>query len=94
MKVSSVIKKPLISEKNNFLVSQNVYAFEVSLKATKPLIKKIIEKSFRTKVKKVRTLICRKLYKANRFGVKKVRYWKKALVKLKTGEKISIFERT
>jgi large subunit ribosomal protein L23 len=87
-----LIKKPLITEKNTFYQEQGVYAFEVDSKASKPEIKKAIEKGFRVKVDEVRTLNCRGKAKSNRFGSGRVPRWKKALVKLSPGQKIEIFE--
>ncbi|MCB0342936.1 MAG: 50S ribosomal protein L23, partial [Bdellovibrionales bacterium] len=68
---------------------QNVYVFEVDRVATKTDVKKAVEKFFRVKVVSVRTSICRSRTSRTRT---KVKYWKKAMVKLAPGEKISIFE--
>jgi large subunit ribosomal protein L23 len=88
-----IIKKPLISEKNaGHAEDSNTYAFEVDLKADKEQIKKAIEKSFRVKVDSVRTLICRGRYFRKQAKLGAPKHWKKALVKLKAGERISIFE--
>lgn len=94
MSVLSLIKRPLVSEKSNRLAENNTYVFQVELSATKPLIKKALEIGLRVKVKKVRTLVARKQHKKNRFGGKKVKYWKKAFVTLKQGEKMPLFEKT
>lgn len=91
--MKSIIKKPLISEKNaGHAEDANTYAFEVELGATKTEIKAAIEKNFRVKVAGVRTQICRGRYfrKQARLGAPK--HWKKALVKLVEGEKIGLFE--
>ncbi|MBL7689634.1 MAG: 50S ribosomal protein L23 [Bdellovibrionaceae bacterium] len=88
-----VIKKPLVSEKNAAHAEDlGVYAFEVQLDASKPDIQKAIETAFNVKVESVRTMVCRGKYfrKQAKLGAPKT--WKKALVKLKAGEKISIFE--
>ena len=87
-----VIKKPLVSEKNSLLSEQGYYAFEVDRKASKTDVKKAVEKAFRVKVLKVTTQVCRGRARRTKIGVGKVRYWKKALIKLAPGEKISIFE--
>ena len=87
-----VIKKPLVSEKNSLLSENGIYAFEVDRKASKTDVRKAIEKSFRVKVESVNTMVCRNRSRRTKLGLSKVRYWKKALVKLKAGEKISIFE--
>lgn len=87
-----VIKKPLISEKNSVLAEKNIYVFEVEKKATKTEIKTAVEKMFKVKVASVNTSICRGRSKRTRLGLSKVKYWKKAMVKLKSGEKIALFE--
>lgn len=87
-----IIKKPLISEKNSLMAEQGVYTFEVDRKATKTDIKKAVEKSFKVKVSSINTQICRNRAKKTRVGQSQVKYWKKAFVKLASGEKIAIFE--
>ncbi|NQY99291.1 MAG: 50S ribosomal protein L23 [Bdellovibrionales bacterium] len=86
------LKKPLITEKNSMMAEDGVYVFEVDKAATKTEIKSSVEKYFRVKVDSVRTSICRGRAKRTRLGVGRVKYWKKAMVKLKEGEKISLFE--
>jgi large subunit ribosomal protein L23 len=90
--MSSVIRKPLISEKNSLLAEKGIYAFEVAQAATKPDIKSAIEKAFKVKVSSVKTVICRDRSKRTKTGFSKVRYSKKALIRLAPGEKIGIFE--
>ena len=87
-----IIKKPLVSEKNSILAETGIYAFEVSLEATKTEIKKAVEKAFKVKVASVRTVVGRDRAKRTRTGYGKVRYSKKALVRLVAGEKIGLFE--
>lgn len=88
-----LIKKPLISEKNAaHAEDEGVYAFEVQLDATKPEIQKAVEKAFNVKVDSVRTMICRGKYFRKQIKLGAPKTWKKALVKLKAGEKISLFE--
>jgi large subunit ribosomal protein L23 len=88
-----IIKKPLISEKNaGHAEDANTYAFEVDLRADKNEIKQAIETAFRVKVEDVRTMICRGRYFRKQIKLGPPKHWKKALVKLKQGEKISIFE--
>jgi large subunit ribosomal protein L23 len=87
-----VIKRPLITEKNSLLAEQGVYVFEVNKTATKDDIKKAVEKYFRVKVASVNTAMCRGRSKRTRFGVGQAESWKKAMVRLNKGEKISLFE--
>lgn len=91
--MKTVIKKPLISEKNaGHAEDANTYAFEVELQASKDEIKAAVEKSFRVKVAGVRTMICRGRYFRKQMRLGAPKHWKKALVKLQAGEKISLFE--
>jgi large subunit ribosomal protein L23 len=87
-----IIKRPLVSEKNSVLAENSTYVFEVEKTSTKTDIKSAVEKLFRVKVKSVNTAICRSRITRGRTGVSPVRYWKKALVKLQPGQKITIFE--
>ncbi len=88
----NIIKRPLVTEKNTYQTKEGTYVFEIDRKANKVEVRAAIEKVFRVKVDSVRTSVCRGRAKRNRHGVGKVPYWKKAYVKLKKGEKISIFE--
>ena len=88
----SVIKRPLITEKNTSHLQGNVYAFEVAPKADKTAIAKAVELAFKVNVIDVRTMNCRG--RARRMGkyVSKINHFKKALVRLADGQKIKIFE--
>jgi len=90
--MASVIKRPLVSEKNSMLAEKGVYAFEVTREATKTDVKAAIEKSFKVKVVSVNTTVCRGRGKRTKNGYSTPQYWKKALVKLANGEKIGLFE--
>ncbi|MCK9181802.1 MAG: 50S ribosomal protein L23 [Fibrobacteraceae bacterium] len=68
------------------------YVFKVALDATKPEIKNAIEKRFNVKVDSVRTLINRGKMKRVRTAVGKKSNWKKAYIKLVSGNKIAEFE--
>ncbi len=86
------IKRPLVTEKNSLLAEQGIFVFEVDKAASKIEIKKAVEKFFRVKVASVKTAVCRNKARRTRMGTSKVRYWKKAMVKLAPGQKISLFE--
>ena len=88
----SIIRYPSITEKNSSLrTHQNKYVFEVDPKATKPEIKKAVEKVFDVKVVGINTMLVKGKHK--RMG----RYagyqsdWKKAIVKLAPGQTITKF---
>ena len=71
----------------------NEYVFSVDRKANKNVIKKAVENAFKVKVDKVRTLVMPgKTRRIGRHPEGKTVSWKKAFVRLKAGEVISIFE--
>lgn len=89
-----LIKKPLISEKTMKLAKDGFYTFIVAKMARKLDIKATIEHQFDVKVVDIRTANFKDLKKLQR----KVRStyivpgFKKAVVKLKKGQKIGLFE--
>lgn len=92
MNLFEVIRRPLVTEKHTILQSQGKYGFEVSAKATKTQIKQAVEKGFKVTVVDVNVMTVRG--REQRIGRKKVlaSKWKKAVVTLKPGDKITVFE--
>jgi len=89
----SVLQKPLLSEKSNRgRENENKYTFLVETKASKTDVKKAVEKVFNVSVVGVTTLITRGKVKRRGNNVAKLGNTKKAVVTLKEGEKISLFE--
>lgn len=87
-----IIIKPLISEKSTGLMAEDKYTFLVAPGANKIEIKHAIEKLFNVKVLKVNTLVDRgKLRRMGRFQGRQPDR-KKAIVTLKAGDKIKVFE--
>jgi large subunit ribosomal protein L23 len=92
MKLTAVIRRPLVTEKSSTAREHgNTFAFEVAADATKVEIKHAIEKLFGSKVASVRTQIMHgKFKRQGRFSGQRAD-WKKAWVKLKAGEKVPEF---
>ncbi|MBI4282221.1 MAG: 50S ribosomal protein L23 [Chloroflexi bacterium] len=93
MHVFEVLRRPLITEKSTILQDgQNKYAFEVDSRANKAQVKRAVEESFGVKVVDVNMLTVKG--KMKRFGRRLAQEpsWKKAVVSLRTGDKIQIFE--
>jgi len=90
--MSYVIKKSLITEKNNLKAEKGIYVFEVSRQSNKTMIRDHVERYFNVKVASVKTTICRKCSRKIKGRAGSVRYWKKAFVRLKPGEQITGFE--
>jgi large subunit ribosomal protein L23 len=89
----SVLLKPLLSEKSNRgRENENKYTFLVEPKSSKTDVKKAVEKVFSVSVVGVTTLITRGKVKRRGNNVSKLANTKKAVVTLKEGEKISLFE--
>ncbi len=92
----SILKKPLITEKSTRLGEKlNQYGFVVDKLATKPEIKKAIEKMYDVSVVDVSTLIYAgkaksRMTKKGLFSGRKPSF-KKAFVTIKEGQKIDFF---
>jgi large subunit ribosomal protein L23 len=96
--MNNILVRPLITEKmtNISAVESGKYGFLVSPKANKIEIKKAIEKKFDVHVTEVRTInhpgkVKSQFRKSGRFEGRTARY-KKAIITLKEGEKIELFE--
>ena len=87
-----VLIRPVISEKSYEQITQNRYTFKVHPDAHKTQIRQAVEQLFDVSVVNVNIVKVqpkpkrRGLYKGTRPG------WKKAIVELKAGDKIEIFE--
>jgi large subunit ribosomal protein L23 len=92
MKLTEVIRRPLITEKTTVLrEAGNAIVFEVARDANKIEVKRAIETLLGAKVAAVRTSITRgKLKRQGRY-VGRRSDWKKAYVTLRAGEKLPDF---
>ena len=88
-----VVKRPLITEKSERgRETDQQYAFEVHRDATKIQVKNAVEKLFGVHVTGVRTAISRGKNKRVGRSIGQRPNWKKAIVTLREGETISLFE--
>ena len=87
-----IIIAPMVTEKTTSLNNiNNSYTFKVSINANKIEIKKAVEKIFNVNVLAVNTIRQRgKVKRMGRYSGKRAD-WKKAIIKLKQGDKISDF---
>lgn len=87
-----IIIVPIITERTTKLNALNKYVFKVRLDANKIEIGKAIEELFKVKVTDVKTM--RMPAKPKRMGrfEGKTSEWKKAIVTLKDGDSIPLFE--
>ena len=93
MDIYKIIQKPLVTEKSTEILQDgNWVSFRVHLNANKIQIREAVEKIFDVNVLRVNTSIVRG--KQRRFGksVGVTKPWKKAVLRLKDGDKIELFE--
>ncbi|TAK53284.1 MAG: 50S ribosomal protein L23 [Bacteroidetes bacterium] len=94
--MTGIIYRPLVTEKSTQLQEKGIYAFEVDLKSNKIDIARAIQKKFNVTVTNVRTMnykgkLKTQLTRRGRF-TGKTSHFKKAIVTLKEGDKIDLFE--
>lgn len=88
MNLFDIIAYPLITEKSTAQAEQRKYAFRVHPKAKKGDIKLAVEKMFNVRVVKVNTMNVGGKWKKVRYQPGYTADWKKAIVTLKSGQKI------
>ncbi len=88
-----VVVKPLVTEKSSAAYqNRKEYAFHVATSATKRDVKAALEKLFGVTVTRVRTMQMRRVEVVRGRTRGKTEAWKKALVTLKDGDSIAVFE--
>lgn len=90
--MKNIILAPVITEKSMFLVKQGKYTFRVSKTSNKNKIKKAMKDKFGVDAISVLTMNV----KAKKKNMQRHKYevpgFKKAIVKVKEGQKIDLFE--
>ncbi len=98
LRLEDVIRRPLITEKNTWLMEKGQYTFEVHPDSNKIMIKAAVQATFSVKVKAVNVLNVKPKPKSRmvRRGAGRISGarpgWKKAIVTLAPGEHIDLFE--
>ncbi len=92
MDARQVILEPVISEKSYALIAAGKYTFRVHDDAHKTQIAQAVEELFDVKVAQVRTASVKPKPKRRAQHAGRTRSWKKAIVELKPGERIELFE--
>jgi len=93
MKITDVIRRPVITEKTTVLREEGgrTLVFEVARDANKIDIKRAVEELLGSKVESVRTAVAHgKMRRQGRYVGRRAD-WKKAYVKLREGEKLPEF---
>jgi large subunit ribosomal protein L23 len=92
MNANDIILKPVISEKTTELMGINKYVFRVSMKANKLMVAHAIKQLFGVDPEKVNVLTVRGKDRRLRYRTGKRSAWKKAIITLKPGQKIELFD--
>jgi len=93
MHLSEVLRRPLVTEKNTAIQApQGKYAFEVAAEANKNQVKLAVEKAFKVNVTRVNVMTVPGRGRMMRGRLVMPPSWKKAIVTLKPGDKIELFE--
>jgi large subunit ribosomal protein L23 len=87
-----IILAPVVSEKSYSAIDRNVYTFLVSPEASKTEIKIAIQQIFDVHVVRVNTMWRSGKKKRTRYTVGQRSHQKRALVTLREGDKIEIFQ--
>jgi large subunit ribosomal protein L23 len=92
MEATQVIIRPVVSEKSYVLASTNKYTFRVHPNAHKTQIRQAVEELFDVAVVDVRTMSVKSKPKRRGFTSGRTREWKKAIVEVREGDSIPIFQ--
>ena len=92
MNLYDVLRKPLITETSTGNMALGKYTFKVAAGATKPMIAAAVEKAFKVTVTKVNVSTVQGKTKRMGKNMYTQPSWKKAVVTLKAGDKIELFE--
>lgn len=92
--ITNTLRRPLLlTEKGTALKEQfNKFLFEVARDATKLQIRAAVEQAFGVTVLSVHTMVVRGKERRMGRGYAKTQNWKKAIVTLKQGDTIQVFE--
>jgi large subunit ribosomal protein L23 len=92
MDPSQVIIRPVVSEKSYVLSALHRYTFRVHHEAHKTQIRQAVEALFDVHVVEVRTSTVKSKPKRRGATTGRTRSWKKAIVQVREGESIPIFQ--
>ena len=92
MEHTQVIIRPVVSEKSYVLASADRYTFRVHPDAHKTQIRQAVEALFDVKVVEVRTMSVKSKPKRRGYTSGRTRQWKKAIVQVRPGDSIPIFQ--
>ncbi len=92
MDATQIIISPIVSEKSYVLATAGKYTFRVHDTAHKTQVKQAIEELFDVKVLAVATMSVKGKPKRRGYSAGFRRSWKKAIVQLREGDTIPVFQ--
>ena len=92
MEHTKVIIRPVVSEKSYVLASNDRYTFRVHPDAHKTQIRQAVEALFDVNVVDVRTMSVKSKPKRRGHTSGRTRQWKKAIVQVRAGQSIPVFQ--
>ena len=92
MDPTQVIIRPVVSEKSYVLSANDKYTFRVHPDAHKTQIRQAVESLFDVRVVDVRTITVRSKPKRRGYTSGRTRSWKKAIVQVRPGDTIPVFQ--
>jgi len=87
-----ILIRPIITERGSNSMAIGRYTFEVFIGANKPQIKKAVEDLFKVHVMDINTMIVKGKVRGIGRSKGKRKNWKKAVVSLREGDSIPLFE--
>jgi len=92
MNPDQIVIEPILTEKSNDQRERGVYVFRVDPRANKIQIKDAVSRLFNVHAVQCRVMSVRGKPKRTRYAKGTTASWKKAIVTLAEGERISVFE--
>lgn len=87
-----VIGLPVVTEKSHKLASTNKYMFHVAKDATKKQVKTVVEQMYKVTVEQVHMIVVKPKRRTVKYDRGYQKLCKKAIVTVKNGQHIAIFE--
>jgi large subunit ribosomal protein L23 len=91
MEPTTILKKPLVTEKSTFGAASNRYAFMVDTRATKPQIRRAVESLYHVRVLAVATQNRPGKLRRTRYGYIRTSPTKRAVVRVHPEDRIELF---
>lgn len=92
MNYNDIIIRPVVTEKTTEMIENNKYVFQVNKYANKDMVKRAVKEIFKVTPVRVNVMKVRGKRKRVRYQYGYTPAWKKAIVTLKAGDKIELFE--